>query len=69
MDLDAGSYARLTTLKAYRTVCLENLLDPQSSTFYSSKIPSAEELQIGDAGGLGEGVGQPWRGWTGVPAL
>ena len=64
MDLDVGSYVRLT-IKGVPTVCLENLLDPKSSTFYSSKIPSAEELQVGDAGELGEGVGQPWRGWTG----
>jgi pre-rRNA-processing protein TSR1 len=63
-DLDVGSYVRVT-IKGVPTVCLENLLDPQSSTFYSSKIPSSEQLQIGDAGGLGEGVGQPWRGWTG----
>ena len=64
MDLDVGSYVRLT-IKGIPTVCLENLLDPQSSTFYSSKIPSSVQLQVGDAGGLGGGVGQPWRGWTG----
>jgi pre-rRNA-processing protein TSR1 len=63
-DLEAGTYVRLT-IKGVPTLCLENLLNPESSAFYSSKILSSDELQLGEGGKIGLGVGQPWRGWTG----